>query len=166
MNEKDVLLRPFLSEDMDRVLDILTDKTVSKTYMLPDFTSKSDAIPLFRRLEELSHDKSRYVRCVSAGGNAIGIINDVIIKDGSIELGYAIHPAEQRKGYMTAALKIAIKELLSSKYSAVICGVFAHNTASIRVMEKCGMQQIAYTDTVKYRNQEYPCIYYAASKEN
>lgn len=166
MNEKNVLLRPFRPEDMDRVLDILTDKTVSKTYMLPDFACKADAIPLFRRLEELSHDKGRYVRCISVGSTAVGFINDVTIKDGSIELGYVIHPNSQGKGYMTAGLKIAIDELLSSKYSTVICGAFEHNAGSIRVMEKCGMQRIDYTDTVTYRNQEYPCIYYAANKEN
>ena len=42
-----VTLRQFQKEDMVRMLDILTDQTVSKTYMLPDFACTEDAIPLF-----------------------------------------------------------------------------------------------------------------------
>ena len=160
-----VALRPFCADDQERILDIVTDKTVAKTYMLPDFASRKDATALFDRLNSLSHDEGRYVRCISLDGSAIGFVNDVEVKDGKIELGYAIHPDFQGKGYMTKALKIAINEQLKI-HDTVICGAFEGNRASMRVMEKSGMKRIDYTDTVEYRNNTYRCIYYAASKEN
>ena len=76
-----------------------------------------------------------------------------------------IHPDYQGRGYMTIALKLAIGELLKTGYQAVVCGAFAHNAASMRVMEKCGMTKLAYTDCVEYRGQTHHCIYYAAEKE-
>lgn len=165
MTANHICLRSFLPEDQDRILDMVTDNTVNKTYMLPDFANKTDAIPLFERLSKLSYDKSRYVRCISADGKAVGFMNDVIAENGKIELGYVIHPSEQRKGYMTAALKIAINELLASRYETVICGAFEENAASIRVMEKSGMKRTPETEIIEYRNQAHTCVYYAITKE-
>ena len=93
-------------------------------------------------------------------------MNDVEIKDGKIELGYVIHPRYQNRGYMTQALKIAIKELFALGLQQVICGAFEINHASMRVMAKSGMERIPYSDTVDYRGQARKCIYYAAKKED
>ncbi|MBE6978369.1 MAG: GNAT family N-acetyltransferase [Ruminococcaceae bacterium] len=161
-----ISLRPFRPEDQDRILDVLTDNTVNRTYMLPDFATREDAIPLFQRLMALSRDSKRYVRCIAAKERVIGFLNDVEIKDDKIELGYVIHPEVQGQGYMTQALKMAIAELLASGYREVICGAFSENTASIRVMEKCGMTKLQQTDTIPYRGEDHICVYYAANKEN
>jgi len=166
MAAKQICLRSFLPEDQEQILDILTDDTVNKTYMLPAFTDRTDAVPLFERLIHLSNDKNRYVRCISTDGKAIGFINDVVSKNGKIELGYVIHPSEQRKGYMTAALKTAISELFAAKYETVICGAFEENAASIRVMEKSGMKRTPETEIIEYRNEAHTCVYYAITKEN
>ncbi len=165
MNNETVILRPFLPGDQDRMLEILTDNTVNKTYMLPDFAQKEDAIPLFQRLKSLSCDENRFVRCIDVQGNVVGFINDVVVKDGSIELGYVIHPDSQGKGYMTAALKTAIHTLLDFKFTTVICGAFEENAASMRVMEKCGMHRLEETEIIDYRGKEHLCIYYTISKE-
>ncbi len=165
MQRETISLRAFLPDDREQILDILTSELVAKTYMLPEFACRADAAPLFERLSALSKDDSRYVRCIALGGLAIGYLNDVEIKNGKIELGYVIHPNFHNKGYMTAALKLAIQELLSSDYASVVGGAFEHNAASLRVMEKAGMQRIDDTDTVDYRGVTYRCIYYAATKE-
>ena len=164
MNTTEIQLRPFIPEDQERILQILTDRTVNKTYMLPDFEYKEDAIPLFHRLMELSANSSRYVRCICIESQPVGYLNDVEIKNNSIELGYVIHPDSQNRGYMTAALEQAISELLASGYDEVICGAFEKNPASIRVMEKCGMIKMEYTDLIKYRGITHCCVYY--SKRN
>ena len=161
MCQKMLTLRPFRQEDQDRILEVVTDCTVNRTYMLPDFEKKEDAIPLFNRLMALSQDPSRYVRCISADGTAIGYVNDVEIDDGSIELGYVIHPDSQGRGNMTAALKIAIDELLEAGYHTVICGAFEQNMASIRVMQKNGMTLIEKQDLIEYRGKVHRCVYYA-----
>lgn len=159
-----LILRTFVAGDQNRILEILTDKTVNRTYMLPDFDKNEDAIPLFNRLAELSHDDRHYVCCIDLNGNAIGFMNDVEIKDGCIELGYVIHPDSQGHGYMTEALWTAIRELLELGYQAVVCGAFEENLASIRVMEKCGMKRMERTDTVEYRGVSHRCVYYHITK--
>ena len=159
-------LRRIYDSDQDAFLDILTDEIIKKTYMLPDFAAKNDAIPLFKRLQALSGDENRFVRCISCDGNAIGFLNDVVIEDGKIELGYVIHPQQHNKGYMTAALKLAIAQLFDLGYQEVVCGAFEGNYASMRVMAKSGMTLIPYSDTVEYRGNTHKCIYYAIKKEN
>ena len=161
-----ITLRVFQPEDQKRILQTVTAKTVSKTYMLPDFAQEEDAIPLFNRLMTLSKDTARYVRCISKGQEAIGFLNDVEIKDGKIELGYVIHPAFHGQGYMTEALKMAIQELFTLGYAEIVCGAFEENAASIRVMEKAGMQRIEFTENIDYRGQTHLCVYYSTEKED
>jgi RimJ/RimL family protein N-acetyltransferase len=146
------------------LLEILTSSKVNQTYMLPDFEQKEDAIPLFRRLAELSEKDARFVRCIDLDGTAIGFINDVEIKNDTIELGYVVHPDYHNRGFMTAALRLAIAELFRIGYREIICGAFEGNAASMRVMEKCGMIRVAHTDIIEYRGQSHRCIYYRTTK--
>ena len=163
--DKELNLRPFCPEDQARMLQILTDGTVKQTYMLPDFDKKEDAILLFEKLMGLSVNDARFVRCIAQEGLVVGFLNDVEIKDGRIELGYVIHPDSQGKGYMTAALKIAIRELFEKGFKTVICGAFEENKASLRVMEKAGMMPIDLTEIIDYRGKEHLCLYRAIGKE-
>ncbi len=159
-------LRKICGGDQAAFLDMLTDQTVNKTYMLPDFAAKNDAIPLFKRLQALSDDENHFVRCISCDGAAVGFVNDVVIESGKIELGYVIHPKHHNKGHMTAALKLAIAALFALGYQEVVCGAFEGNDASLRVMQKSGMLPIPYSDTAEYRGKTHRCIYYAIKKEN
>ena len=160
MNTNIVTLRSFSAADREQILDILTNAAVAKTYMLLDFETREAAIPLFERLMLLSASSARFVRCIDLDGTAIGFLNDVEIKDGSIELGYVIHPAHHNRGYMTAALTDAMEELFDSGYTCVICGAFEENIASQRVMEKCGMTRLGKTDEIAYRGKTHRCVYY------
>ena len=159
-------LRPFSSTDQTRILETVTSTKVNQTYMLPDFERIEDAIPLFERLSKLSNDHSRFVRCIDVDGRAVGFLNDVEIKDGSIELGYVIHPDFHNRGYMTQALKAAIEELFTLNYERVVCGAFEENKASQRVMEKAGMKKIEFTEIIEYRGLSHTCVYCEKRKEN
>ena len=160
-----VTLRPIQLQDRDPMLDILTDDTVKQTYMLPDFADRRDALPLFRRLAEFSRNESHYVRGICLEERLIGFLNDVEIQDGSIELGYVIHPDFQGKGYMTEALRSAVDALFSMGYREIICGAFEENAASIRVMVKAGMQKLSRTDEMEYRDKRHQCVYYSIMKQ-
>ena len=160
MKTENVTLRSFKTADQEQILDILTSEKVNKTYMLPDYKTRNDAVPLFCRLMELSENCDRFVRCIAVDDTAIGFVNDVEIKDGTIELGYVIHPDYHGCGYMTQALKIAITELFRLGYTEVITGAFEDNIASLRVMEKCGMEKMQHTDTIEYRGVNHQCLYY------
>ena len=162
MEPNRITLRPFLPEDQVNILETVTSGKVNQTYMLPDFETKEAAIPLFNRLMDLSHDPSRFVRCIALDGAAIGFLNDVEIRDRSMELGYVIHPDHHNRGYMTAALKLAITALFEKGYTEVVCGAFEQNKASQRVMEKSGMIRMEHTDTIEYRGNTHLCVYYHA----
>lgn len=156
-----VHLRIILPEDRERMLDILTSEKVNRTYMLPDYEHREDATPLFLRLMEMSRDDGKYVRAIALDSGLIGFMNQVEVEGGSMELGYVIHPDFHGKGHMTEALKLAMEELFAMGYEEVITGAFSTNAASIRVMEKCGMERLDKTDEIEYRGITHNCVYYS-----
>ena len=160
-----IRLAPLRAADLETMLDILTNDCVKQTYMLPDFPSREDAVPLFQRLVGLSGDSRRFVRGIYADETLVGFLNDVEIENGAIELGYVIHPRFQGNGYATEALGIAIGELFRLGFQAVITGAFRQNAASIRVMEKNGMTRIEKAEPIEYRGKTHICVYYTKVQE-
>ena len=156
-----IKLRKIEPKDQERMLDILTDTVGNQTYMLPDFITRDDAVPLFQHLSAMSADPRLYVRAIDLDGDLIGFLNHTEIQNNSIELGYIIHPHFRHRGYMTQALRLAISELFSIGYREILTGAFACNTASIRVMEKCRMEHLQRSETIEYRGRVHECIYYA-----
>lgn len=152
-------------EDKDDVVKILRDDTVKKTYMLPDFENDEAAEKLFLKLKELSEREDRFVFGVRLGKTVIGFINDVEIKDGAVEMGYCFHPNYHGNGYCTESFRAVIQYLFKNGFNEVRCGAFDENKASIRVMEKCAMELLDYTEDIEYREKTHKCIYYSI-KEN
>ena len=99
---------------------------------------------------------------IYADDRLIGFINDCGMENDTIEIGYVIHPDYQGKGYATEAVHMMIKELLKMGFRKVKAGYFEENEASRRVMEKCGMKQLSYTDEIEYRGITHKCLYYEA----
>ena len=159
-----LIIKPFSEADAEYALDLLTDNRINRTYMLPDFAKREDALPLFRRLMNLSRDKSRFVRGIYRDGVLIGFLNDVEIQDHTMELGYVISPAHWGQGYMTEALRAVLSHLFVMGYAEVITGAFESNQASIRVMENSGMKRISKTADIEYRGYIHKCIFYSARK--
>ena len=158
-------IKPIDPMDKESVIDLLTDETVGKTYMLPEYQCREEAEPLFQRLVHLSQDESRYVAGVYLDGRFIGMMNETEIKDHQIEMGYAYLPDYYNRGYATEAFAGAIGYLHERGFATVLAGAFAENPASLRVMEKCGMTRQSYTDEIEYRGLTRTCIYYAITKE-
>ena len=104
------------------------------------------------------------MRGIYCGNELIGFLNDVETTEESIELGWVIAPDKQNKGYCTEAVKTAIEDLFSRGYASVIAGAFSQNKASIRVMEKAGMQPIEKTEEIEYRDQTHKCVYFERCK--
>ena len=163
MKQTKITLRPIPATDAEIITEILLDSSVKQTYMVEDL-SQEDAYQLGLHIASLSHCEDRYVRGIYTAKDLVGFLNDVEIKDGSIELGWVIAPAHQGNGYATEAVRIAIDDLFSKGYPRVVAGAFSENTASIRVMEKTGMVRQELTETIKYRGITHTCIYYAKDK--
>lgn len=157
-------VRPMTLEDKEAILDLLTDETVGKTYMLPEYKNRVEAEPLFQRLVQMSADSSRYVAGVYLDGRFIGMMNETETRDKQIEMGYAYLPAYYNRGFATEAFTGAIRYLLNSGFETVLAGAFAENAASLWVMEKCGMTKQDCTDEIEYRGITHTCVYYAISK--
>lgn len=154
-----ITLGPIREEDREQLLDILTSSAVARTYMLPDYASREDAIPLFTRLSGLSREENRFVRGIFLGNTCVGFLNDVEIENGAIELGYAIHPDFWGMGCATGGLKLAIADLFRKGFREVTCGAFEGNGASLRVMEKAGMAPLEKVDEIEYRGKTHRCLY-------
>ena len=159
-----ITLRPFAPDDAEAVMDMLMDDRVKQTYMVPDFASREKAKPLFDRLMALSHDESRFVRAISADGKAVGMIHDVDISGGVVEVGYAIDSRHWGRGYATRALQSAMEALFDRGFETVKAAAFEENTASFRVMEKAGMVKTTQAEEIQYRGKNHRCIYYEKNK--
>ena len=58
-----------------------------------------------------------------------------------------------------------IPDLFSRGFEAVTAGAFSENAASLRVMQKCGMELQDFTEDIAYRGTTHKCIYYAIRRE-
>lgn len=159
-----VTLDPMEEQDAAIAVQILTHPEVVKSYMVPDLDD-GQAYKLFTRLKELSHDPGRFVRGIYWEDSLAGFLNDVEMTGSHWELGWVIHPKYHNRGFATRAVKLAVRELFSRGIPAVVAGAFDWNAASIRVMEKCGMEKIALTDTIEYRGKTHTCVYYRIEAE-
>ena len=91
-------------------------------------------------------------------GENIGYIQLCKLDDGTWEIGYHIAKDFTGKGYATEAVKAflsVMSEKLNIKEVYGIC--LAENTASVRVLEKCGFTQI-YQGSGNYQGKEVQII--------
>lgn len=160
-----LILRPYKESDREQVIWILRNGEISKTFMLPEFEDDAAAERLFRKILIYSHQEDHFERAICLEDRVIGFLNDVEIKDGTVELGYVIHPDYQNRGYATEALTASIQELFRQGYSRIRTGHFEENPASRRVMEKSGMHPISRVDTIEYRGKLHKCLYFEIERE-
>lgn len=156
-------LGPIRESDEADMLRIFLNPEVCKTYMIPAFRSDEEAVSLFHRFRELSVSGSRIVYGVYLQDRLIGFLNDVQRNGDSIEMGYVIHPDFQNNGYATEAFSAVILLLFSIGHTTVKADAFAENAASMRVMEKCGMEKTGEEETIFYRGIDHRCVRYAVS---
>lgn len=158
-------LRPFMAEDEDAVVAMLTDPRVSATYVLPDFHRREDAVALFMRLLVLSGRPGHFIYGIYLHNTPVGFLNDVSFSEDAVEVGYVVAPEHWNRGYATEVLRACIDALFALGFSRVTAGYFEGNIASRRVMEKCGMRPAGHTETIDYRGRETTCVYYEILRE-
>ncbi len=161
---KRLCIRPMVEGDAQAMCAIFDSDIVKRTYMIPDLATEEAKMKLFRRFVALSKDDAHFVRGIYEGEILVGFLNDTEIRGGTIELGYVIAPAFHGRGYMTEALSAVIDHLLENRFHEVLAGAFSTNTASIRVMEKCGMTRLHTHATIEYRGKLHDCVYYGKKR--
>lgn len=155
-----LVLKAFDECDRQAMLDIFFNNEVKKTYMIPDFSSAEQAGVLFEKLMHFSRSEDHFVYGIYLHDTLIGFVNDCEIKDDSIELGYVIAPAYQNRGYATEAVRACIDELFRMGFGHITAGYFQQNTASCRVMQKCGMHKLDLEEDIEYKGTFHHCLYY------
>lgn len=120
---------PFMSDERGMVLD------GCKPFAAMD----EDYLERMRLFEERT---GQYVITLKHTGEVVGTIN-VFADDSraveSKEIGYAVSPAHQRKGYAFEALSAIVRLLQQDlMLDMVVAGVLPENTPSIRLLEKLG----------------------------
>ena len=158
-------LKPISEDSLDALVELLTDETVGRTYMVPEFPDRAVAEKLARRLMDMSRNAERLIVGICLDGRFIGLLNETGVEGDSIELGYALLPAFQNRGYATEALGCAIGYCFRKGFRRVTAGAFRDNPASLRVMEKCGMKPIARTERIDYRGSSHECVFCAIEAE-
>ena len=89
-------------------------------------------------------------------GNFVGRCGFGVMDDDEIEVGYVLHKTFWGKGYATEVLNVVLEWARSNiKSDYIIALAVVDNNASLRVMQKCGMQYYK-TDVAKGDT----CIYY------
>ena len=109
-------------------------------------------------LTELKSLDGRFLYGIALNGKIIGLVNDVGISGGEIELGFAFHPDFHNQGYATETLITAIQTLFDMGYTTVKTGVFESNIPSQRVMEKAGMSKLDDIESIEYRGVTHKCF--------
>ena len=157
-----LIIKPITSIDEERLMDILINEEIAKTFMLPEFKNCEDSRKLAQKIITNSdinnHEHLEYG--IYLDDVLIGTINDVGFNDEEIEVGYLIHPDYQGKGYATENLKAVINEIGQMGFKRLTAGYFIENKASQRVMEKAGMTKTDIKEEIQYRGISHNCEYY------
>ena len=99
---KRLVLKAFSECHRSAMLDMFCDKTIKKTYMLPDFENKEQAGPLFDKFVALSNGDERFLYGVFLQDTPIGFINECEKHDTMMERGYVKSIDEAFDIYMGA----------------------------------------------------------------
>lgn len=159
-----LILKSITDSDYNNLINILTNKSVCETYMVPDLKTQELKNKMFNNLKKLSEDNNHFVYGIYLKDELIGIINDVEIVDKEIELGLVINPLCKNQGYATEVLKVAIDELFKIGFTTIKTGVFVENKASARLMEKIGMVKKETKEEVEYKGLIKQCYCFEITK--
>lgn len=141
-----LILRDFRSSDWAALREIESRQETYYYESVSPSVEKTDAYLQQAQLDALQSPRTRYRLAVTIrpqdqmrGRVTLGLINDSIRE---WEIGWAIHPAEWGKGIATQAarrmLDFGFTELRAHR---VVAFSHVHNAASLRVMQKLGMQK-------------------------
>lgn len=161
---KRLVLKPMEDKDQSNMVAMLKNDIIKATYMVPDFDDDSRYVRMFELYKRYSNDATHFCVGIHLNDELIGVINDVEFVDTTMEFGYFLNPKYHNLGYTTEAVDAYINAVLKTYITEVHAGAFSHNKASIRVMEKCGMQKLEKEEYIDYRQKSHHCVYFGRKK--
>ena len=137
-----VNIRPFQHSDLSDYSRIVADPDVMR-YLTGEPQSMEEARQYVEECiaSEKERGYSRYAVLLKQSGELIGFCGYKLI-DGEIDFGWRYAKAHWRKGYGTeAATAVLHYGLRTLRLPMLVTAAFPENIASIRIMQKIGMQQ-------------------------
>lgn len=160
-----LILRPMeLSDKVAIFNNICHDKDVIKYYLM-GYKETLDEFDFAKLVNFYKQNKMYYLAVVEKeSNNVIGMIhlcNLPSVKTPNVEIGYAYGKKYWNKGYATEALNTFIEFLKTKEVHRICAGHLKENTASGRVMQKCGMEyECTKKEEIFYNNRYYDVCYY------
>ena len=141
----------------DYFQNISHDRKVLETFIC----RYAESLETFDFSQYLSNDGIYAVR-LKDSGRLIGIITYFDEENGSCEIGYGIGSRHWNKGYATEAVKRFLDYCFAEKgLTSIRASYFTGNEASRRVMEKCGMTYLRFSEKeLTYLGTERDLTYY------
>ncbi len=166
---KDIILREFMLEDLDKLYGLTLQKEI--TDLLPDWISTKEQRGKWL-IEDIEENKEFLESVPNIGSQCLrlGIIlketNEFIgwccssIKDelssSSREIAYAISKEYRGRGYTTQAAEGLIKYLFKETNTHELIAIaLLRNIPSNRVMQKCGFKYVGIVDLGKEKFNYY-----------
>ena len=136
MNSENIVLSPLAPDDIDFMLQLVTDPDVTK--YIPGLMQDRSMLEVW--LNSLQASDHEYVICLSDSKEKIGECS-LTIKGAEAEVGFMILPVYWQKGYGTEAVTELLDIARRNHISIVKAITDSNNAAAIRLLEKAGFQQ-------------------------
>ena len=141
----EIILKKLSEKDYPAFRDGVSDRTLRRMYGFPTEWSDETAERIFRHF----HSLEKALSIQSEDKKPVGFLLDVepelpeetlsLQSGNGRTLAFAIYPAYQRMGYMEAALRRYMGDLLETRQADWIhCGHFPWNDASAALLAKLG----------------------------
>lgn len=150
------------SDREDYFLNISHDRKVLETFICR-YAETADEVDMS---SYVSSDKMFAIR-LKETERLIGIILYFDEQDNSCEIGYGVGSRYWNRGYATEAVKSFIAYCFDEAgFDEVRASFFTGNDASRRVMEKCGMKFLRFSEKeLEYMGVERDLTYYSIRKD-
>lgn len=134
-----ITLEKISDRHRDRLVKLLNNENVSKWLLhIPFPYSLCDAEKF---IENCKDNNTDHLYAIENDGELVGGIGIHIKGEHKAEIGYWLGEIYWRKGYLTIALNKVIEIAFNNlKLKRIYAGTFEDNTASERLLQKCGFQ--------------------------
>ena len=149
------------SDKQDYFINVSHDKKVLETFICEYTETPEDLDFIYPGREDM------FAVRLKETNRLIGVVLYFNEKVDSCEIGYALGSAYWGQGYATEAVGRFLEYLFTEKGMRTVSACFfAGNTASRRVMEKCGMKFSRFSEKeMTYLGKERDVIHYTITKK-
>ncbi|NOU60947.1 GNAT family N-acetyltransferase [Marinifilum caeruleilacunae] len=157
-------LREFVPDDAQSMFDLNADPEVIRYTGDPPFESVNQARTFLENYADYEKNGyGRWAMIAKENQEFIGWCGLKLIEEGLIDLGFRVFRTHWNKGYASEAAKACIDYGFNKLgFDEIIGRVVAENTASVKVLEKMGMQYWKNDICHGFENARY----YRISKES